>query len=561
MKTRRMLIVQFIFFFVLCISAVQGQSGITEIQADQIFKQWNKADIPGVSISVVNNGKIIFKKGYGLSNLEYNIPSAPSTVYNVASVSKQVTAFAILLLESQGKLSLNDSLSKYIPEMPDFAKGITLKHLIYHTSGLRDYWELLSGAGWRYDDVITNDQVLELICSQKGLTSRPGYDEIYTNTGYVLLAEVVSRISGMSFAGFARENIFKPLKMNHTVILDDNENIVKNAAYSYHLIDGVYKKSLLNNNITGSTNLFTTVEDMGLWAINFEKPIVGSRELISRMIKRGTLSSGDSTNYASGLNTGPYRGTMLVGHTGAEAGFRSFYGMFPANKLTIIVFSNNAEADPTSLGLKVADLLLKDKFPPEVVASVPAKPAVEQDPAEYSDNKSILALCAGRYELRPGYIITITSEEQGLFAEGHEVPKSRLVRISEKEFTLPLMRAKLTFSGDGSQSIDKLLVDLNGQQMVAPRLKEFDPSSVSADEFTGDFYSSELRTVYTFVTKEKQLVMHQIRMDDVLLKATAPDQFTVNKRRVEFVRGADKKITGFIFTSGRISNVWFGKIL
>jgi len=561
MKTLKMLIVQFIFFFVLCISAVQGQSGITEIQADQIFSQWNKANIPGVSISVVNNGKIIFKKGYGLSNLEYNIPSAPSTVYNVASVSKQVTAFAVLLLESQGKLSLNDNLSKYIPEMPDYAKSITLKHLIYHTSGLRDYWELLSGAGWRYDDVITNDQVFELICSQKGLTSRPGYDEIYTNTGYVLLAEVVSRISGMSFAGFARENIFKPLKMNHTVILDDNENIVKNAAYSYHLTDGVYKKSLLNNNITGSTNLFTTVEDMGLWAINFEKPIVGSRELIRRMITRGTLDSGDSTNYATGLHTGPYRGTMLVGHTGAEAGFRSFYGMFPANKLTIIVFSNNAEADPTSLGLKVADILLKDKFPPEVVASVPAKPAVAQDPAEYSDNKSILALCAGRYELRPGYIITITSEEQGLFAEGHEVPKSRLVRISEKEFSLPMMNAKLTFSGDGGQSIDKLLVDLNGQQMVAPKLKEFDPSSVSADEFTGDFYSSELRTVYTFVTKEKQLVVHQIRKDDVLLKATAPDQFTVNKRRVEFVRGADKKITGFMFTSGRISNVWFGKIL
>lgn len=544
----------------LCSLKGQNQVRLTEAQADQVFSEWNKPGIPGVSVSVISNGKMIFRKGYGLANLEYNIPSGPSTAYQVASVSKQVTAFAVLLLESQGKLSLNDNVSKYIPEMPDYAKSITLRHLLFHTGGLRDYWEVLSASGWRYDDIITRNQVLDLICRQKGLTSRPGYEEIYTNTGYVLLAEIVSRVSGKSFAEFARENIFKPLKMNHTVVLDDNEAIVKNVACSYHLSDGAYKKSVINSSITGSTNLYTTVDDMGLWALNFEKPVVGNPEMIRKMLTRGTLDNGDSINYAMGLNTGPYRGFMLIGHVGAEAGYRSFFGMFPAQDVAITVLSNNAEADPTSLGLKIADILLKDKFAPEVTSEVSVKPAAAPSQGEYAGSKDVLAMCAGQYELRPGYIISITSEDDGLYAEAHEVPKSRLVRLTEKDFSLPMMRAKLSFAGDDGTSINKMLLDLNGQQMVAPKLKEFDPLSVNTDEFTGDFYSPEFSAVYTFTTRDKQLMVKQLRNDDLVMKPSAPDQCSNGKRRVDFVRGADKTITGFMFSSGRIRNVWFEKI-
>jgi hypothetical protein len=349
--------------------------------------------------------------------------------------------------------------------------------------------------------------------------------------------------------------------MNHTCIKDDNEDVVMNAACSYHLTDGIYKKSLINNNITGSTNLYTTVEDMSLWALNFQKPAVGSPEMIRKMMTRGRLDNGDTTNYAMGLDTGPYRGLMLIGHRGAEAGYRSFYGMFPGQNLAIIVFSNNAGADPASLGLKIADLLLKDIFPPEPSSDISAKPAaITSVPGEYKGNDSVLALFAGRYELRPGLIVTITSEEGGLYAEAHEVPKSRLVRMSEKEFTLPMMRAKLTFAGGDEISINKILLDMNGQQMVAPKLKDFDPASVTTPEFTGDFYSPELNTVYTLVTKEGQLIVKFQRMADVLMKPTAPDQFTIDKRRVEFVRDNDRKITGFMFSSGRINNIWFGKI-
>jgi CubicO group peptidase (beta-lactamase class C family) len=528
-------------------------------QINEIFSQWNKP-VPGLSVSVVSDGKVIFSKGYGLANLEYNIAAGPSTLYQVASVSKQVTAMSVLILENKGKLSLNDNLSKYFPEMPDYARGITLKHLIYHTSGLRDYWEVLEAAGWRYDDVITRDQVLEMVYRQKGLTSRPGYEEIYTNTGYMLLAEVVSKVSGMPFAEFVHENIFKPLKMNHSYILDDNEEIIKNAACSYHQADGMYKKSLLNNNVIGSTNLYTTVEDMSLWTLNLMKPVVGNNDMIKRMLTRGTLDNGDSTNYAMGLDTGPYKGLMLIGHRGAEAGYRSFFGMFPAQKLTIIVFSNSAEADPTALGLKVADLVLKDKFPPEQSAVTPKIEAGTQQKAEYSGNKSVLALFAGQYELRPGYIISVTCEEDGLYVEAHEVPKSRLERVSEKEFTLPLMNAKLTFSGNPDGSASNINLDLNGQQIIAPRLRDFDPATVNIGEYTGTFYSPELRTVYTFVPKDKELAVQHQRMADISFKPTSMEQFSIGKRRLDFVRDSDGKITGFMYSSGRIKNIWFMRV-
>lgn len=539
-------------------TAVPGQKAPGS-QVNEVFSQWNKP-VPGLSVSVVSDGKVIFSKGYGLSSIEYNIQAGPSTLYQVASVSKQITAMSVLLLESKGKLSLNDNLRKYFPEMPEYANSITLKHLIYQTSGLRDYWEVLGAAGWRYDDVITREQVLDIVCRQKGLTSRPGYEEIYTNTGYMLLAEIVSKVSGMPFAEFVRENIFMPLKMNHSFILDDNESVIKNAACSYHFAGGVFKKSLLNNNVTGSTNLYTTVEDMSLWTLNFAKPVVGSPDIIRRMLTKGTLDSGDSTSYAMGLDTGPYRGLMLIGHRGAEAGYRSFFGMFPSQNLTVIIFSNNAEADPASLGLKIADLILKDKFPSETADAAPKLTSAAQVKDEYSSNTSVLAIFAGEYELRPGYIISVTSEEDGLYVEAHEVPKSRLVRVSEKEFTLPLMNAKLTFSGDGEGSVSKMNLDLNGQQMVAPRLKDFDAASVNIGNFTGTFYSPELRTVYTFVPGNGQLTLQHQRMADFSFKATASDQFSADKRRVDFVRGADGKITGFMYSSGRIRNIWFEKV-
>ena len=246
-------------------SAQINTSKALEVKIDSIFSNYNDINKPGASVAVVSNGEIIFKKGYGSANLEYDIPVTPSTVFHIASVSKQFTVYAILLLEQEGKLSFDDDIRKHIPEVPDFGTTITLRHLAAHTSGMRDQWSLLNLAGWRWDDVITKDHIMKLVTKQKELNFQPGEEYTYCNTGFTLLAEVVARVSGKSFAEFTEEYMFKPLNMTKTLFYDDHEKVVKDRAYSYYATDGSYKKSVLSYANVGATSLFTTVEDLALW--------------------------------------------------------------------------------------------------------------------------------------------------------------------------------------------------------------------------------------------------------------------------------------------------------
>lgn len=261
-------------------------------QVDEIFAAFNNSETPGAAVAVVKDGKIIFKKGYGLANLEYDIPVTPATIFHIASVSKQFTVFSILLLEKEGRLSLDDDIRKYIPEVPDFGRKITLRHLANHTSGLRDQWNLLAMGGWRLDDVITKDHVLKLVSKQKDLNFEPGAEYSYSNTGFTLLAEVVARVSGKSFAEFTEERIFEPLGMDNTLFYDDHEKIVKNRAYSYHTDSTGYKKSVLSYANVGATSLFTTVEDLSLWAMNFSNPKVGDTTIFNKMNTPAVLNDG-----------------------------------------------------------------------------------------------------------------------------------------------------------------------------------------------------------------------------------------------------------------------------
>ncbi|MGK0448825.1 MAG: CubicO group peptidase (beta-lactamase class C family), partial [Polaribacter sp.] len=258
----------FLLLLLTPVSIIQAQIEKHK-QVDELFTVWDTDNTPGAAVAIVKNGVIIYKKGYGSANLEYDIPITPSTIFHIASVSKQFTVFSILLLEKQGKLSLDDDIRKYIPEVPDFGKTITLRHLASHTSGLRDQWNLMGMAGWRPDDVITKEHILKLVTNQKELNFEPGEEYTYCNTGFTLLAEVVARVSGESFAEYTEANIFQPLQMNNTLFYDDHEKIVKNRAYSYYSDDTGFKKSVLSYANVGATSLFTTVEDLSLWAMNF----------------------------------------------------------------------------------------------------------------------------------------------------------------------------------------------------------------------------------------------------------------------------------------------------
>lgn len=331
-------------------------------QVDRLFAAWDKPGSPGAAVAVVQNGAIVYEHGYGLANLEYDIPITPSTVFHVASVSKQFTAMCILLLEKQGRLSIDDDVHKYLPELADFGAKITLHNLLNHTSGLRDQWEMLGMAGWRIDDVITQRQILDMVFHQKELNFQPGAELLYCNTGFTLLAEIVRRVSGRTLREFAHDEIFQPLGMEHTHFHDDHEMVVKNRAYSYKPdASERFKLAALNYANMGATSLFTTVEDLAKWAHNFEQPRVGDAALIARMETPGVLNDGKKLDYACGIALGKYRGLSMVQHSGADAGYRSEILMFPDEKLAVIVLANLANVPAFPMSQKVADLYLGDR--------------------------------------------------------------------------------------------------------------------------------------------------------------------------------------------------------
>jgi CubicO group peptidase (beta-lactamase class C family) len=322
-------------------------------------------DGPGASVAVERDGKIVYSKGFGHADLEHDAHNGPTTVFHIASVSKQFTAFAIAMLADQGKLSLQDDIRKYLPEMHDFGTPITINHLVHHTSGLRDQWNLLMLAGWRLDDVITRQQILRLISKQRELNFKPGEEMVYCNTGYTLMAEIVSRVSGEPFPDWMEKNVFTPLDMNNTLFYDDHERIVYNRAYSYHMGSTGFKKSVLSYANAGATSLFTTVEDLSRWAANFENVTVGNERVMGMMEDRFVLNNGDTIDYAFGQVIGKYKGLKMVSHGGADAGYRTFFARFPEQRTSVTVFSNLASFNTAGLSFRIADYYLADHFKPE----------------------------------------------------------------------------------------------------------------------------------------------------------------------------------------------------
>lgn len=551
-------LVSFVAFFIGCTST-------SNEKVDALFSQWDNNETPGVAIAVVKDGSVVYKKGYGSANLEYNVPVTPAIVFHIASVSKQFTVFSILLMEKEGKLSLDDDIREYIPEVPDFGKTITLRHLASHTSGLRDQWNLLAMAGWRLDDVITKDHVLKLVSAQKELNFEPGEEFVYCNTGFTLLAEVVARIAGQPFAEFTELNIFKPLGMSSSLFYDDHEKIVKNRAYSYYSVDQGFKKSVLSYANVGATSLFTTVEDLSLWALNFSSPKVGDADIIAKMNELAVLNNGKTFGGALGQFVGQYKGLNKIDHGGADAGYRSFLARFPDQDFSVIVFSNNASFDAGTMAHKIADIYLADQMTAE--SREEEDDGVKEDDEdgereEIAVDASLLVSYVGEYELQPGFIISITETDGQLYGQATNQQKLPLKPLSATEFSVEEVQAKIAFAADSGGRVTLLKLHQGGRITDAPRVVPFDKSAVQLAEFTGRFYSEELSTAYEFTVGEKLIARHS-RLSDIELNPVKKDMFAGNAwffGQTQFVRDANNVITGCKVSSGRVRNVWFRKM-
>src|SRR4029077_179856 len=351
-----------------CAARANGRGDKSTAAVDEIFADLTKPGSPGCALGVYRDAKIIYAKGYGLANLEENVPIVPSSVFDIGSTSKQFTAASILLLEKQGKLSVNDDVRKYIPELPEYGKKITILQLLNHTSGLRDYLALMELAGINTDSVTTDEDALALVARQKSLNFEPGSEWLYSNTGFFLLSVIVKRVSGMTLREFAAENIFAPLEMTHTQYRDDHTSLIPNRAMAYDRKekgDG-YALDVSYFEQTGDGAVHTSVEDLLKWDENFYSPRVGGQDFLKRIQERGKLNSGKVLDYAKGLFIRDYRGLHTVSHGGAWGGYRAELLRFPEQHFSVACLCNLGTENPSNRAYRVADIYLASSLKPKL---------------------------------------------------------------------------------------------------------------------------------------------------------------------------------------------------
>lgn len=437
------------------VPAVAATADARAARTDKIFAQWNKPDSPGCVCGVMQKGRTLYVKGFGSADLEHQVPLAPDSVFYIASTSKQFTAASIALLSLDGKLGLKDDVRKYLPEIRDYGTPISVEQLVFHTSGMRDYLELRAIGGWADYDKLNNDMAIALIARQKALNFTPGSRYSYSNSGYVMLAEIVNRASGTPMSRFAKERIFTPLGMNTTHFGDDAGEIVPNRVISYgETPDGKRVQYIKTIEAYGDGNLLTTMPDLMRWHENFYSGKVGGPAFLELLKTRGVLNDGKINDYGFGLIFGKYRGIASVAHGGAFLGFRTELIRFPEQQLSVGVLCNFDKASPGGLARQVADLYLTGaEAAPAPVADRPqAPPAVAFVPKAES-----LPAFAGIYhsdEVDASFRILVEGDR--LIGRDSHQQSAPLEPKQQDVFGVP-GGGDLTFRRNGSGAVDAMV--------------------------------------------------------------------------------------------------------
>ncbi|MGA2531572.1 MAG: serine hydrolase [Candidatus Aminicenantales bacterium] len=544
------------------IAAVAAADESTD-KVDKLFTSWDKTTSPGAALAVVRDGRIIYKRGYGMAKIEDGIVMTPDKIFDIGSVSKQFTATCVVMLVRDGKVSLDDNVRKYIPELPDYGMPITVRHLLHHTSGLRDYNDLLELAGFRGDSDCPNvDEALDVICRQKKLNYPPGQEYSYTNTGFFLLSQIVERVSGKSLNAFAQERIFKPLGMEHTIFQDDHTQIIKNRATGYEPTGQGFRLDMSNWDETGDGNIYTSVEDLYLWDQAFYTFKLG-KDVMDMLHTKGTLNDGKTIDYAFGLVVTEYKGLKVVEHGGSWAGFRAGIVRFPDEKFTVICLANLGTMDPSGLCFKVAEIYLAGKLKEpakkeEAKAGTAAAPAIPE--------KDLAPLVGNYQEPKFGQWLEISLKDGKLIA-GRGRRNFILVPVAPTAFELrtPASTVRLEFTPQATGQPGRIRAVYPTRDEVdvyvkAAPLRPLTPALLN--EYAGTYVSPELLDVRYGISLDKDKLIFKMRaIPRAEMKAMAPDKFIDFDfgANIEFLRGKGGKVTGFRLAVGRAAGIEFVK--
>ncbi|HEV8583104.1 MAG TPA: serine hydrolase domain-containing protein [Thermoanaerobaculia bacterium] len=554
----RIHLIRFSLLFTVSILVV-GPAGAAETsdlaaRVDAVFADYAKPGSPGCALAVIKDGSIAYEKGYGLASVELGVPITPKTVFDIGSTSKQFTAASILLLAQDGKLSLDDDIHKYVPELPDYGVPVTIRHLLHHTSGMRDYINVMFLGGINVEDWTTDADALAALVRQKTLDFKPGEEHSYSNSGYFLLSIIVKRVSGKSLKDFAQERIFTPLGMTTTHYLNDHMEVVPGRASSYEpRPDGGFAVQSANWEQTGDGAVQTTVEDLAKWDQNFYTPKVGGTWLIEQLQTTGTLNNGEKITYARGLAVEEYRGLRRVSHGGAWAGYRAQLMRFPVEKLAVVTLCNLGSADTTGLAQGVANLYLGDRLAPEAAVA-----ASETAPA--AAGAVDVARLAGLYwSPASDFVRKIYGKEGKLFYYRGPESESELAPLADARFLMlgvpPGLRAEVSFPQGTPR---RMLVSTNGgTPMVFEEVQPVEPKPEELAAYAGTYTSVELDTTWTLAVESDGLVMRGKRGPARPLRAAFTDAFGSDFGLLRFTRDGEKKINGFLIGAGRARNLKF----
>jgi CubicO group peptidase (beta-lactamase class C family) len=512
----------------------------------------------GMSIGIVIENKLVIQKHIGLANLEHQVPISRETSFHVASVSKQFTAFAILQLENEGKLSLSDDVRKYIPELNEFKNTITINNLLNHTSGIKDQWNLLRLSGWRLNDFIDNDHVLNILYNQTSLNFEPNEDFMYSNSGYTLLAEIVTRVSGIRFSEYTKKYIFKPLKMYNTQFVDKEGQIINNKAYSYYKDGKYYIEDIFNNTSYGATNLSTTIEDLSKWVSNFNKKEIGNSVIFKKMDTQEKLNNDETYGYANGQFINQYKGIKRIAHSGQDASYQAYIGRFPDLDLSIIFSNNNSEIDGGKIIGQLTEICLS-----EYLENKNYKPTTETLLSKKTPIikavKSLKNYEGYYWNDKDKYSRQLKIQNDTLQYIRNSNDKTALIPVDKNEFEMAIDE----YVSVSFQSNQIVLTLNDGYTITLDKYIPAEYDSNSLKQFVGKYYSPELNTYYTFLSEDNILVANHTRLGNFKLKAIENDFFIGNKgsiQKVLFLRDKLGKIVGLNISSSRAKNVEFIKV-
>ena len=530
----------FISLFIFQISFAQTWEDTT-LQLEKVFSQYQSQN-PGVQISISKNGQIIFSKASGMADLEHDVPLTTNSIFEAGSVSKQFTAAAILLLQQQGKLSLDDNVKKYIPELPDYGTSITLRQMLHHTSGLRDWGDIAELTGWpRGKKFYTNEDALEIIARQKKLNFKPGAEYLYSNSNYNLFAIIVKRISGLTLATFTQKYIFEPAGMRHTEWRDDPNRIVLNRAIAYSKTDSGYETDMPNEYLYGQGGLLTTTEDLLKWNNFYQSGKFGNPSLLSEQIKIESLNNGSMNNYAAGLFIGKAMGWNSISHDGATASYRAYLQTLPELHLSFAILSNTSQFSINEVAAKIRKIFVPDK-------------------TEKIKNDSSINLPAAYLNSLAG--MYVNERNRSTF------------QLSVKDDTLILDKnLPLISVSKNIFKSDNFLFDIKeGKGLYitfSPRdtiyftkVKPVNPSQENLKFYEGKYFSEETNSDINVHLDSSKLIIHLNADEEYQLVPTYKDAFKVNELDcdVQFIRNAQNKVCGIKFYFWRTRGVEFEKI-